>query len=199
MGIKIAEVAEPAFNRLPGPPTEEAKKVYLYQIEKSIIPQCLQNMAELARDNDFRYRQWLTKSYTITVSAGKYPLSAQTDLLQDSIPNATVTHPDSVRGDGSLRPLQYVAKPSEITYPQPGPDYFYYTIQNQTIRVRDNQGKLDTMTGNLTIEDAVFQPTVTNDGVSSTLPNQLLDELIAMVVQVCEGKMTGQPSIPEPS
>lgn len=199
MGIKIAEIAERAFNRLPGPPLEEGKQVYLYQIESAIIPECLQNMAEIARDGDFRYRQWLTKEYTITAAAGKYPLTAETDLLIESIPNATVTHPLSVRSDGSLRPLQYVAKPSEITYPRPGPDYFYYTIQNQTIRVRDNEGVVDQMTGNLTIEDAVFQPVVTADGVGSTLPNQLLDELIAMIVKMCEGKMTGQPSIPEPS
>lgn len=199
MGITIAQVAESVFNRLPGPPLEEAKEVYLYQLEGSMIPECLAGMASKAVDGDYRYRQYLTKAYTIAVSLGKYPLTAETDLRIESIPNATVTHALSIRSDGSLRPLQYVAKPSELLYPQPGPDYFYYTIENQTIRVRTNEGAVDTMTGNLTIEDAVFEPIVTQDGVATSLPNQLFDDLVALVVAMCQGKMIGQPASGEPT
>lgn len=185
MGITQAQLAERVFNRLPGSPSEEHKGVYVYQIV-SFIPQALQNLAERAMAGDDLIRAWLTKTYTIAASSGTFPLTgtSEADLLIESLPRAVVTHPNA-----DPWPLEWVSDPRDLYYPQPGADFIYYSVENRVIHTRDQQGDQDSLTGNLTIRNAVFSPLISTDSNLTTLPQQLEDEMVDYVVAMCLEKL----------
>lgn len=189
MATTIAEVAENVFRRISPTASEELGTLNLADI-KAWIPTACTNLAEMALETHREFQEYLTKTYTITAVAGVFPLTAATDLLYESVPHATVTHPDSDW------PLEYIPDPADLYYPLPDV-YIHYAMDRsgtaRILRTQDTAGDLDTLTGDITIRNGIFVPVVAALAGSTTLPDQLNDELIELLIQMATAKMGTQP------
>jgi len=185
----ILKIVERTFHEIAGFTTQERAGIYFYQIE-AFLPEALRELQRQALAGATLARQYLTKEYVLTASGGKYPLSGADDLLVESLPYATVTNTTE-----SPFPFEWVPNPIDLHYPQPGVDFFYYTVENGVIRVRDLTGTLDTMTANLTIRNGVFRPVLDTDPNVTTVPEQLEDVLVAILkTMVLQKRGGGAPA-----
>ena len=187
MASSIAQIVERCFNRISPRPSEELAGLYLYQIE-SFLPSACQEMAEQAVLGAEPARQYLCKNYDVTPDINNvYQINGASfaDMLVESLPRATLIYATDAR------PVLRIPNPDEIYYEQPGEgtgSYKYYTVENRTIRLRDENGSVDALTGTLHIRNAVFQPVIAASAGSTTLPEQLEDDLLDALLQMVREK-----------
>jgi hypothetical protein len=190
--ITIKELCETVFHRIARSTSQEIASLFIFQIE-SWIPQACQDLAELALDAKSSVSEYLTKTYTITPAAGLFSLTPSTDLMYESLKRATLTHADSDF------PLVYLPDPQDLYYPQPNV-FIYYALDRSTgarvIRTQDTNGDLDTLTTNLTIRNAIFVPVIGATAGATTLPEQLNNDLVELLVKVALEK--AQQIMPSP-
>lgn len=184
MATTIADICRRTYDQIAPARTEADAGLYLTEIERW-IPDACEVLATKAIDGENPFRQYLTKSYTLTVSSNTWSLTGATDIRLESIPQATVTHADSTY------PLVYVCDPADLYWPVPGDNQLiHYTVEREVIRTRDATGTVDAMTGNLTIRNAVYAPIVAASAGSTTLPEQLEDALIEVLVGMAKTKLS---------
>jgi hypothetical protein len=175
MAATIAQIVDRVFYRIAAAQSEPAAELYRHQIE-SYIPVGCNTIAVSALGDRPEWRPYVSKTYTITLSGSTYPLTgaAFADLYIESLPKATLVHASNDY------PLIHV-KHAELYWPHPD-QFIYYAIAGETLRTRNIDGTLDTLTGDITAHDAVFVPVVGASAGSTTLAEQLEDDLVEILV-----------------
>lgn len=181
----IVQVVERTYKQIARSLSQEAANLYRFEIESWIKTAC-QNMAEQAVKGDPALRTYLTASYgPISPSGGIYSLAGATfsDMMFDSLQGAILTSSEAEK------PWKYVPNVQDLYYPQPGVDFICYGLENETIRAALPGSTIDTCTAQLTIRNAVFVPVVGTTSGTTTLPEQLEDDLVNELVGMAQKKM----------
>lgn len=146
---------------------------------EAAAPSCLTKLAEsVARSPD---RQLLVKDFEVTVTSGigdlTDALTAAEPLLISEIPsgNLYVT--------SGTTPLQFLPDRTQLGLTRPKM-VGYYSIDNNNLRTRNTDGSLTSLNTTVTITGS-YVPTL------ASVPDQLSDELVALVVEYLVGQSGG--------
>lgn len=174
MAITSAQYVDRVFYRVGKGQTEEQAGVTTAAIEAG-LNQTLQGLAEMiASHKSAAKRSLLQNSFSFTLSSGEVSLTAQPTLMRRYIPVTgylTLT--------GVTEPLQWLPHRRDLDHPPPLPDYQFYSLFDDKIRVVDSNGTASTGTA-LTIIGS-YVPLI------SEVADELVDELVNLgVAQVLQ-------------
>lgn len=164
-------VVEKVFQRMGKGLSETELKMYRTSIE-ACLPEALTNLGEkVAMDPSPNKRSLLQTSFSFTLSSGSASLASSTTLLRKSIPVVGYVTMTSVTNQ-----LQWLPFRRDLDNPPPLPDYYFYTIFNDTIIVRNHLAAVPSETALTLI--ANFIPTI------SQVDDELLDDLVAIIISM---------------
>lgn len=181
MATTIRQMCERTFFEAFGATSEPQAGVYFFQIE-AMMPEAADRLASMYVDAPRPLRSFITKAFTIANSGGQFPLAPYPELRIDSLPLSVVEHASSTY------PLEYLADPSELAYPQPA-GVALWTLDNDVIRTVTREGIVGGMIGDLTIRNAVYVPVVAASAGSTTLHPRLEDEFVSILVGMVRDKI----------
>jgi hypothetical protein len=190
-----AQIEERVFREIAGSASEERAGFTFADIRAMMLTACATLAGQLVNAPE-SFRHYLTKTYTVTPVAGIFSLSGAglSDCKIESLPRATLTHADSIY------PLSYVGTPESLYFPHYGQDLIYYAIDGRNIRTRFAD-QVDSLTTDLTIRNAVFEPVIADVANNTTLPDVLEDDIVqiikGMVQQKLQARAGGGAGVPQ--
>lgn len=138
---------------------------------ESFIESALARLADRVRESEDR--NLLVKSFTVPVSAGRASLANFPSILVAGLPRAYV------KSSLSSYPYEYQANREDLDFP-PYSEFYYFTVQDNSIIVRDGAGLVPTDAG-LTVECS-YVPAITD--IENTLWPTLVDITVELITEV---------------
>lgn len=181
MAFTKTQLVAYALRRLAGGRSEADLAARKDDVESWIPAACHVLALQVAADPTLA--AYLSKQYALAFVLGVAPIE-DTDILIESLPTAHIVSPSN------LFPWIWVPSETDLFYPHPA-SYIYYTVSRGAtgleLVARNTDGSRITLADTATV-DTQFIPVVTDDDETTTVPFQLRDMLVDILVSMARAR-----------